>query len=149
MRRSRQRSPRPRIQLCRGGSAERGRGSFSHSNGSAYARLTLLRQMAFDELHDSLTHIEAVPGFLRRKSLHAPGKRAVPFARVLHHLDMHTFLAQRAIHLLALTQRIRDVAVALNQQERCLDVARIRERALPPSVREVDPGLAIPPAVVP
>src|SRR6185295_12340433 len=88
-------------------------------------------------------------GFLRRESLQAPRQSAVPLARVLHPFYVHVFLTQRPIHLLALTQRIRDILVALNQQERCLDVGSIGERTLPPGVCEVDPGLAVPPAVIP
>src|SRR5262245_23991387 len=110
---------------------------------------TSFAQSPLDELHDSLPHIEAVPGFLHRQSLHTPGQAAVPLARVLHHCYIHSFLPQRPVHLLALTQRIRDVAVALNEQERRPGVGRISERTLTPGVLEVHPGLAVPPAVVP
>ena len=71
------------------------------------------------------------------------------FAGVLHHLDLHTGLTERPIHLQALTQRIGFIAFALDEKERRLCVCDLREWALSPGSLGVLPRLTVEPAVIP
>ena len=68
--------------------------------------------------------------------------------RVLNHLDVHTGLTQRPIHLQALAQRVDRIAVALNQQERRFAVTDPGKRALPPCIFRVFPRFAVEPTPV-
>ena len=102
-----------------------------------------------DELDDALAAVEAMPGLGRWAAKDAGGERAVVFAGVGDEFDGDAFLTQGTIHFLGLAQRVGGVAFSLNEQEGGFGVRGSGERALPPGVFHVLPGLAEVPAVVP
>src|SRR6185503_7597488 len=102
-----------------------------------------------NELFDALAGIVAVPWFGRWMAEHTHSERAVILAWIGYEFDRNTFLAQCAIHLLRLADRVSRIRLALQQEEWRLCVRSARERALPPCVVHVLPWLAEVPAVVP
>src|SRR6185312_9198811 len=102
-----------------------------------------------DELYDSLTSIEAVPRLRAWGTVDPRRQRPVILPRIGHELHGDPCLPECAVHLQRLAERIGRVALALEQHERRLGVARAGERTLTPRVGHVLPRLAKIPAVVP
>src|SRR5579862_583491 len=108
----------------------------------------LFSEGGFEELLDPLPSVVAVPWLGAGAAENPAGERSVVLARILHHFDLDADLAQRPIHLLALTEGVGLVGFALEEQKRSFGVADFSERALTPGIRSVLPWLAVEPSVV-
>src|SRR5580658_9679078 len=116
--------------------------------GSQKRLLRTLPKSLLNELNHPLPGIEPMPRLLCRCAAHSLRQRPVILAWVRNQLKLHSHLPQRAIHLLRLAYWVSRVRFPLQKHEGRTGMCGSRERALPPGIFRMLPGLPVKPAVI-